>query len=149
LRGPALGHLHKAIAEILPLLDQLERELAGEDCRSVGIICANANPTEGLDPVELPGFEMIERQRYNVLRVGGESMIRQLRKIGDSNALILEQAILEMIGLEQEGEVQLTVDNGSLIITPANPKPVDRKQFEECLDRVVSDRRELLKRLAE
>ncbi|UCD83650.1 MAG: AbrB/MazE/SpoVT family DNA-binding domain-containing protein [Deltaproteobacteria bacterium] len=76
-------------------------------------------------------------------------MIKQLRKVGNSNALILDRAILELLGLEEGGEVQLKVHNGSLIITPTQPKPVDKKRFEECLSRVVTERRELLKRLAE
>ena len=75
-------------------------------------------------------------------------MNKQLRKVGNSNALILDRAILELVGLDEGGEVQLTVHNGSLIVTPANPKPVDRKLFEEHLNQVVSDRRNLLKRLA-
>ena len=79
----------------------------------------------------------------------GETMIKQLSKVGNSNALILDRAILELIGMVEGGEVQLTISNGSLIITPANPRPVDQKRFEECLSRVVSERRALLKRLAE
>ena len=76
-------------------------------------------------------------------------MIKQLSKVGNSNALILDRAILELLGLEEGGEVQLTVHNGSLIITPANPKPVDKERFEKYLNRTVSERRDLLKRLAE
>lgn len=76
-------------------------------------------------------------------------MIKKLRKVGKGNALILEEAILELLGLEEGAEVQLTIHNGSLILTPANPKRVDKEQFEKCIDRVVSDRRDLLKRLAE
>jgi antitoxin component of MazEF toxin-antitoxin module len=75
-------------------------------------------------------------------------MIKRLRKIEDQNALILDPAILELVGLEEEGEVQLTIHSGSLIITPANPKPVDKERFDEVLNQVVADRRELLKRLA-
>lgn len=76
-------------------------------------------------------------------------MIKKLRKVGKGNALILEEAILELVGLEEGAEVQLTIHNGSLILTPANPKRIDKKRFEECLNRVVSDRHDLLKRLAE
>ena len=75
-------------------------------------------------------------------------MIKQLRKVGNSNALILDRAILELVGLEESAEVQLTVHNGSIIITPTNPKPVDKEQFEKYLSRVVSERRDLLKQLA-
>jgi len=76
-------------------------------------------------------------------------MIKQLQKVGNSSALILDRAIMELLGLEEGGEVQLMVNNGSLIVTPANPKAIDKKRFEDCLSRVVSDRRKLLKRLAE
>ena len=76
-------------------------------------------------------------------------MIKQLTKVGNSQALILDKAILELVGLEENGEVQLTVDSGSLIVTPANPRPIDEKRFEACLDRVVKERREVLRRLAQ
>ena len=76
-------------------------------------------------------------------------MIKRLRKVGNSSALILDKALMGMIGLEEKGEVQLTVHNGSLIVTPARPRQVDPKRFEECLERVVSRRRKALKRLAE
>jgi antitoxin component of MazEF toxin-antitoxin module len=46
-------------------------------------------------------------------------MIERLRKVGNSNALILDRPIMELMGLEEDGEVQLTVHEGSLIITPA------------------------------
>ncbi len=75
-------------------------------------------------------------------------MIKKLSKVGNSSALILDRALLELIGLEEGGEVQLTISNGSIIVTPANPKPVDREQFDKYLNYVVSERRDLLKRLA-
>lgn len=76
-------------------------------------------------------------------------MIKQLRKVGNSSALILDQAVMELIGLEENGEVQLTVNRGSLILTPARPKNVSPEQFEKALSRVITRRRSVLKRLAE
>jgi len=76
-------------------------------------------------------------------------MIKRLRKVGNSNAILLDKAILELIGLDEGGEVQLTVSNGSVVLTPANPRPVDPERFEECLNRVVAQRREVLRKLAE
>jgi antitoxin component of MazEF toxin-antitoxin module len=76
-------------------------------------------------------------------------MIKQLSKVGNSQAVILDRAIMELVGLEDGAEIQLTVRNGSLIITPANPRPVDQERFEKCLARVASSRRGLLKKLAE
>jgi len=76
-------------------------------------------------------------------------MIKQLRRVGNSNALILDRAIMDLIGLEENGEVQLTVHNGSLVLTPANPKQISPEQFERTMSRVVSRRRSALRRLAE
>ena len=76
-------------------------------------------------------------------------MIKKLRKVGNSNALILDKPILELLGLEEEGQVKLTISDGSLIITPTEPRPVDQERFESSLDRIVKERRRVLKRLAE
>lgn len=75
-------------------------------------------------------------------------MIKQLRKVGNSNALILDKPILELIGVAEGGDVQLTIQSGSLIITPANPQPVDRERFGELLDQLVERRRDVLQALA-
>lgn len=75
-------------------------------------------------------------------------MVKHLRKVGNSSALILDRAVMELVGLEEGGAVELTVHNGSLIVTPANPRQADAKRFEECLNRVVRKRRTALRRLA-
>lgn len=76
-------------------------------------------------------------------------MIKQIKKVGNGNALFLDKAILELLGLEEGGEVQLTLHAGSILITPTNPKPIDKERFEAALERVVLERREVLRRLAE
>ncbi len=76
-------------------------------------------------------------------------MIKHLKKVGNGNAVFLDKAIMELVGLEENADVQLSVHNGSIILTPANPKPVDKDQFEACLNRIVKERRPALRRLAE
>ncbi len=76
-------------------------------------------------------------------------MVKRLRKVGNSTALILDRPILELLGLEPNGEVQLTVQGRSLILTAANPRRPSRDDFERAVSRVVSRRRGLLKQLAE
>ncbi len=76
-------------------------------------------------------------------------MIKRLRKVGNSNALLLDKPIMELVGLEENGQVQLAVSGGSLIVTPVNPRPADPARFEACLDRVVAKRRDVLRRLAQ
>ncbi len=75
-------------------------------------------------------------------------MIKQLRKVGNSNALILDKPILELLGLEEEGQVQLTIQDGSLIVTPARPQLVRAEEMAEKLDYVMKKRADVLRRLA-
>lgn len=76
-------------------------------------------------------------------------MIKQLRKVGNSNALILDKPILEILGLEEDGQVQLTIQDGHLIVSPAHPSQVDKATIADKLEYVVNKRRKVLKRLAE
>ena len=75
-------------------------------------------------------------------------MIKQLRKVGNSNALILDKPILELLGLEEDGQVQLTIQDGHLIVTPAFPKVVKSEDVTEQLEYVMKKRASVLKRLA-
>lgn len=75
-------------------------------------------------------------------------MIKQLRKVGNSNALILDKPILELLGLEEEGQVQLTIQDGNLIVTPARPQLVRAEEVGEKLDYVMKKRTDVLRRLA-
>jgi antitoxin component of MazEF toxin-antitoxin module len=76
-------------------------------------------------------------------------MIKQLRKVGNSNALILDKPILELLGLEEDGQVQLTIQDGVLIVAPASPRSVEPAKFDEHLDHVVKKRQRVLRRLAQ
>ncbi len=76
-------------------------------------------------------------------------MIKQLRKVGNSNALILDKPILELLGLEEDGQVQLTIQDGNLIVTPTHPKRLAAGDLGKNLDYVINKRRQVLKRLAQ
>lgn len=76
-------------------------------------------------------------------------MIKQLRKVGNSNALILDKPILELLGLEEDGQVQLTIQDGNLIVTPAQPKLVDPEEMTKKLDYIIKKRKDVLRRLAQ
>jgi antitoxin component of MazEF toxin-antitoxin module len=76
-------------------------------------------------------------------------MIKQLRKVGNSTALLLDKPILELLGIKERGKVQLTVTNGSLVVTPVEPIAPTDESFEECVDRVMKRRHKLLKRLSQ
>ena len=75
-------------------------------------------------------------------------MIKHLRKVGNSTALILDKPILELLGIKDQDAVQITVSSGSLIITPMNPAPCEN-DFDACVERVMKRRHKLLKRLSQ
>ena len=76
-------------------------------------------------------------------------MIKQLRKVGNSNALILDKPILELLGLEEDGQVQLTIQDGNLIVTPARPRLVSPEEMSKKLEYVLKKRKDVLRRLAQ
>ena len=76
-------------------------------------------------------------------------MIKQIRKVGNSNSLILDKPILELLGLEEDGQVQLTIQDGNLIVTPAQPKLVDPEEMTKKLDYIIKKRKDVLRRLAQ
>ena len=75
-------------------------------------------------------------------------MVKTIRKVGNSNALLLDKAIMELIGLREGGAVKLTITNGSLLVTPVAAKAVDPAKFVACLNRVVAEWGDVLERLA-
>ena len=76
-------------------------------------------------------------------------MVKRLRKVGNSSALILDRPIMELLGLEPNSEVQLTVRGQSLILTPVRSRHASCEEFERAASRVFSRRRGVMKRLAE
>ena len=75
-------------------------------------------------------------------------MVKTIRKVGNSNALLLDKPILELLGLQEGGQVKLTVSDGSLIVTPVS-LTADPEKFQKSLDQVMRTRRKLLEKLAQ
>ena len=76
-------------------------------------------------------------------------MIKKLCKVGNSNALILDKPILELLGLEEGGEVQLTIQDGILVVTPARPQLVSPAEMSKKLEYVIKKRENVLRQLAQ
>ncbi len=76
-------------------------------------------------------------------------MIKRLRKVGNSNALILDKALMELVGLEENAEVQVTVHSGSLVLTPTHPRTATPEEFEAAFAYVTKKWGTALRRLAQ
>ena len=75
-------------------------------------------------------------------------MIKTLQRHGNSQALVLDKPILEMLGAGEDTPLQLSVSGGSLVVTP-----VDTGVGRDEVDRVFEDLQprygDMLRRLAE
>jgi len=58
---------------------------------------------------------------FNVSLIVGVDMLKKLVKYGNSNALILDRAILELLNINEGAIVKLHTDGKSLVITPHEP----------------------------
>lgn len=76
-------------------------------------------------------------------------MVKTLRRVGNSNALLLDKPIMELLGMSEGSKVNLTVTDGVLVVTPVNPAPVEPDKFQACLDRVMKTRHDLLQKLSQ
>jgi antitoxin component of MazEF toxin-antitoxin module len=50
--------------------------------------------------------------------IKGSDMLKKLAKYGNSSALVLDKAILELLGIEEGSVVKIKTDGVSIIITP-------------------------------
>ena len=61
-------------------------------------------------------------------------MLKPLTKVGNSHAILLDKVIMDLLGIDADSRVNLTVDGGSLVITPVEPA-ADNAKFEAAAKR--------------
>ena len=60
-------------------------------------------------------------------------MIKEVRRHGNSHAIVLDKALLELLGIRAGSQLQVTISEGSLVLTPVDGRPPDRRMVEEEL----------------
>lgn len=75
-------------------------------------------------------------------------LIRNFSQIGNSKGIILPQALLELLGWDMAGQVELKVDGNNLLVSPVTPRVATDKEFEKAKDHVLSKYRRLNEKLA-
>ncbi len=76
------------------------------------------------------------------------AMRKKLVKHGNSRALVIDKAILELLSMEDDEDVIVSTDGRTLTITPARTVDSNRARLDDALDRVNSRYSETLDRLA-
>jgi antitoxin MazE len=75
-------------------------------------------------------------------------MIKKLSKHGNSLALVIDRAILELLDIDEDTSLELSTDGESLVVAPVRDKK-RRKRFEQALAASNERYGKALKRLAE
>lgn len=75
-------------------------------------------------------------------------MVKSLTKHGNSYALVIDRAILEIIRATPDTPFEIVTDGRSLVLTPVRD-PEDQRKFDEALESVHEHFGRAMKKLAE
>jgi len=75
-------------------------------------------------------------------------MVKTLQKHGNSQALVIDKALMEALGIEGDTPLQITVSGNSLIVTPVSVG-VGTREITEALEKLRPRYGEMLQHLAE
>jgi antitoxin component of MazEF toxin-antitoxin module len=78
----------------------------------------------------------------------GTTMTKTLTKHGNSYALVIDRAIMELLKITPETELEISTDGTVLTITPASASP-RRGKVKSALERVNARHSKTLRRLAQ
>ncbi len=76
-------------------------------------------------------------------------MPKKLVKHGNSRAIVIDKAILELLKIDDETELELSTDGRSLAITPVGEADERRARLSRISERLISENESLLRRLAQ
>lgn len=75
-------------------------------------------------------------------------MIKTITKIGNSQGLILDSALMELARLKPGDQVNVEVHAGGAITLTPVKQEVSKEDFDKALDTVLHDYRDTLKKLS-
>jgi antitoxin component of MazEF toxin-antitoxin module len=73
-------------------------------------------------------------------------LVKKLSRVGNSSAILLDKPLLQQLDLEQDSEVEITVRDKAIIITPHRHVAAD--EATAIGRRLAAKRRKALERLA-
>ena len=74
-------------------------------------------------------------------------MIKKLSRHGNSLALVVDRAVLDLLKIDEKTPLEISTDGQVLIITPVKD-PKRRKKFEQALSKTNRKYKRTLKQLA-
>jgi antitoxin component of MazEF toxin-antitoxin module len=73
-------------------------------------------------------------------------LVKKLTRMGNSTGVILDRPILQQVDIEPDAEVEVSVENNSIVIRPH--RYASDKQARAAGRKVIQNRRRLLERLS-
>ena len=73
-------------------------------------------------------------------------MIKKLKKVGNSQALIIDKSILELLHIDKETDLEISTNGDVLLIKPVRDKKTKEK-FKKTLDWINQEYGEVLEKL--
>jgi len=81
-------------------------------------------------------------------------MVKKLSKYGNSKALVIDKPILELLGIDEKTELEISTDGESLLITPVSKttkrirKITKNKKLQKIFEENIKKYDYVLKKLA-
>ncbi len=75
-------------------------------------------------------------------------MIKKLRKVGNSQAIVLDKSILELLKINTETPLNVSTNGDVILIKPVRDKK-NQQQLKKNLDFINKEYGEVLKKLSE
>jgi len=75
-------------------------------------------------------------------------MVKTLQKHGNSHALVIDKALMEVLGIDADSPLEVTVSGNSLIVTPVHVG-VGRERIAQEIEDLRPRYGDMLKKLAE
>lgn len=80
---------------------------------------------------------------------GATEMRKKLVRHGNSRALVIDRALIELLGLGEDDEVEISVQDQTLVVRPASTESERDEAFDRALHESVAQYSDVYKRLAE
>ncbi len=76
-------------------------------------------------------------------------MVKRLRPMGNSYGIIIDRPIMDLLGIEPNTELELTVQDGGLLLRPVKETSDHKMRVRRSANRMASVHQKALKELAE
>ena len=74
-------------------------------------------------------------------------MVKKLTRLGNSSALIVDRALMSLLGIEEDTPLKITIEGKRMIVEAMSPDERAAK-FDEAMKRTGKKNAELFRRLA-